>query len=674
LDSFFESNVRALVAAQPAFALPPCTGSVREIDGQWRLVRDGHDLAIHSADPQRQADREAEALIARGSAASFIAVVGIGLGFLLDGLERRGWAGRVLALEPELDTLRPLLSRRDWRGWIGEGRLRLLVGPEFANASDCRSLFGDGSTEPKVLVNPVLGRVDAHAEGRARSVVRRLHADARSNAEARRKHGARYLLNTLANLRSLATEGDVASLAGAFRGVPAIVVGAGPSLDRALGHLRDAQHHAIIVCVDTALRPLLRAGVEPHFVVALDPGEANARHLWDLPPCDETFLVTEASMTPMALEPFRSRTFLFSVSDHQPWPWLATHGHSRGKLRAWGSVLTSAYDLALRLGCDPLVFVGSDLAFTGNQPYARGVVYEEDWRRLGDWGVPLDQHWRDVMALWPHLEEPDIHGAPVRTAAHLVTFRNWLVEQIGREKDRTIVNATGGGILHGARVPQRALDDVVASFQRIQTSPPRPQIRQRHRPPDGADLLGAAQRLLDQSAENEPMRSWEAFADGLSRDRIVRALREGLEGDNRHREPRQPAPTAKAEPYVDAESMTPLAANLPLVWFAIPPVRMEAIAPKTRMFRSRTRAARIIGCATRMPNPAVTEDGQPLRLGASVEALHTGEYFIWRDECYFKSTDDSDPRENGRTYAVLMPQPVAYLEQLPLHVIVENGL
>src|SRR6185503_18926487 len=194
------------------------------------------------------------------------------------------------------------------------------------------------------------------------------------------------------------------------------------------------------------LRPLVSAGVQPHFVVALDPGEANARHLWDLPPCDETFLVTEASMTPIALEHFRGRTFLFSVSDHQPWPWLAAHGQSRGKLRAWGSVLTSTYDLALRLGCDPVVFVGSDLAFTGNQPYARGVAYEEDWRRLADWGVPLEQHWRDVMALWPHLEEPDANGVPVRTAAHLVTFRNWLVEQIGREKGRTIVNATGGGI------------------------------------------------------------------------------------------------------------------------------------------------------------------------------------------------------------------------------------
>lgn len=120
--------------------------------------------------------------------------------------------------------------------------------------------------------------------------------------------------------------------------------------------------------------------------------------------------------------------------------------------------------------------------------------------------------------------------------------------------------------------------------------------------------------------------------------------------------------------------MTPLAANLELVWLGISPVRMEASTPGTRMFRCRTTAARLVGCAVQMPDPAVTEDGKPLRLGASLETLQPGEYVIWRDEVYFKSTDGSDPRENGRAYAVLMPQCVAYLEQLPLHQILEHRL
>jgi hypothetical protein len=177
-------------------------------------------------------------------------------------------------------------------------------------------------------------------------------------------------------------------------------------------------------------------------------------------------------------------------------------------------------------------------------------------------------------------------------------------------------------------------------------------------------------------ATQELLRAWEAFADAVSRDRIATALRTGLEAPvERGLQPARLARASqKAESHFDAESMTPLAANLQLVWFPVSPVRMEAIAPKTRMFRCRTTTARLIGCAVRMPSPAVTEDGQPLALGASLEALEAGEYFIWRDEVYFKSTDDSDPRENGRAYAVLIPECAAYLEQLPLHEVLERGL
>jgi hypothetical protein len=273
-----------------------------------------------------------------------------------------------------------------------------------------------------------------------------------------------------------------------------------------------------------------------------------------------------------------------------------------------------------------------------------------------------------------------------------VTFRNWLAEQIGREKGRTIVNATGAGILHGPHVTQRALPATLASFEGRQVSL-RSSVRHHHRPLAGERLLSAAKALRDElsgktsmrPASEELLETWERFADGLSRERIARSLVAGLDNNEaptdrslsplrKLRQTSQPARTDSAAPSFDAESLAPLAANLDLVWFSVPPVRMEAIAPKTRMFRCRTTTARLIGCAVRMPNPAVTEDGRPLLLGASREALQTGEYFIWRDEVYFTSTDDSDPRENGRTYAVLMPQGAAYLEQLPLHEILERRL
>src|SRR5204862_4392674 len=118
---------------------------------------------------------------------------------------------------------------------------------------------------------------------------------------------------------------------------------------------------------------------------------------------------------------------------------LTEHGQARGRVRAWGSVLTSAFDLATQMGCDPVVMVGSDLAFTGDRPYARGVAYEEDWRRLFEWGVLRADQWRAQVAAWSRVEEPDVRGAPTSTAAHLVAFRDWLVEQSSRDTSRTFI-------------------------------------------------------------------------------------------------------------------------------------------------------------------------------------------------------------------------------------------
>ena len=159
------------------------------------------------------------------------------------------------------------------------------------------------------------------------------------------------------------------ALAGAFDGVPAVVAAAGPSLDRVIADLQRLQDRALIIAVDTALRPLMARGIAPHLAVAVDPSERNARHLSNLDGAGDTWFVAEPGVHPHAFPTFAGRTFVFRVGDNHPWPRLASLGITRGTLDAWGSVLVSALDLAIRLGARPIAIVGADLAYTGGQPY-----------------------------------------------------------------------------------------------------------------------------------------------------------------------------------------------------------------------------------------------------------------------------------------------------------------
>ena len=53
------------------------------------------------------------------------------------------------------------------------------------------------------------------------------------------------------------------------------------------------------------------------------------------------------------------------------------------------------------------------------------------------------------------------------TSAHLVSFRDWLVEQTAGDGTRRFINATGAGILHGGRIVQSTLGDALANAPAI---------------------------------------------------------------------------------------------------------------------------------------------------------------------------------------------------------------
>jgi SAM-dependent methyltransferase len=393
--------------------------------------------------------------LAANGAPPVIVTIGLGLGYLLDALEHANDTTRVLAIEPVPEVTRAMLARRDWTSWLQSGRLTLLVGPAYAGAAEAWRAFKTGEpTNPPTIISPLVGREFPEDARRAKALASKIVAGVRANEEARRQFAGRYLLNTLRNLPAIATEGDVTALKGAFAGIPAFVVGAGPSLDRNVAMLKALDGRALTIAVDTALRPLLAAGVRPHIVVSVDPSELNARHLHQLPDMRAVWFVAEGSLDPSVMPPFAGQTFIFNVSQHEPWPWLAQLGVRRGSLRAWGSVLTTAFDLACEAGCNPIVFAGSDLAYTRGLQYCRNTTYEPDWRDYPTDESRAERFKTTYLVERPPVTRPDVNREEVLTAPHYVQFRDWIVSRASEASDRRVLNATGGGILHGGAIQQ----------------------------------------------------------------------------------------------------------------------------------------------------------------------------------------------------------------------------
>jgi hypothetical protein len=121
--------------------------------------------------------------------------------------------------------------------------------------------------------------------------------------------------------------------------------------------------------------------------------------------------------------------------------------------------VTSAFDLTLRMGGDPIICIGTDLAYSGRQIYARGTTYEDDWRITAGPDRPVEWVWENIIA---HRSEPaiGIDGAEVPSAKGLIAFRDWLIEESKRPNMPRLVNATGAGILYGGRFELKSVTEL----------------------------------------------------------------------------------------------------------------------------------------------------------------------------------------------------------------------
>jgi hypothetical protein len=471
-----------------------------------------------------------------------VILVGAGLGYALDDLERAGNGSKVIALEPDPGIAVLFLARRDWREWFESGRLRLVTGPTYVGASAC-ARFLDASPRPAIVVNPVLAAHRREAADAAQRVAERIATEAEANEAARRRFAGRYLLQTLGNLPALDAESDVRALDNILTSRPAVIVGAGPSLDTNVLELVHLQDRVVIIAADTALRPLLAAGVRPHLVVAADPSELNARHLSGVERVHEIWLAAEGSVHPAALAGFAGRIFAFKVSDHEPWKTLRQAGADTGLLRAWGSVVTPAIDLAERMGCNPILFAGLDLAYTGMRPYCRHTIYDDMWRSYMEAGCTWDQLVDDFFSRQAWIEHRDIRGVAVRTAPHLVAFRQWILDEVALRRDRRFINATGGGVLHGPGLGQATLTAVLSSCPRLEGV--RVALARAHR--RGASrsvaLTTALERVRAMGFDDIVARWRDFSAQTLAREEIAVAVDSALrESAGRH--PRRVADAA----------------------------------------------------------------------------------------------------------------------------------
>ena len=354
-----------------------------------------------------------------------IMLLGFGLGYTAESIREQYPENPLIIIEPSPEVLLRAFETRDLSPLLGSTGIIFIVDRDMDAILNVLPLF---SAKPL----PIIPRPYREAEPElAKALLDTLSLWETKNTVNKttvQKFGKRWVKNIVANQQHLINTQGIRNFAGVFSAVPALVAAAGPSLDEVLPYIPALYERCLIISVDTALRALLRTGIEPDFVVVVDPQYWNARHL-DFCKSPGSCLVTEIGVYPSVLRhPFEHRLLCSSL--YPLGSFLEKDLDPKGRLGAGGSVATTALDFALHLGAQPVYIAGLDLAYPDFKTHFTGALFEERAFVRSNRFLPAEtQSFQSLMGAQPFYA-PGASGGRVLTDTRLSLYTAWFESRL----------------------------------------------------------------------------------------------------------------------------------------------------------------------------------------------------------------------------------------------------
>ncbi len=259
-------------------------------------------------------------------------------------------------------------------------------------------------------------------------------------------HARNSVVNELHNIPKAIKGKSVTTLIDAFNGidltgVPAIIVAAGPSLDRNIKELKRAEGHALIIVVDTAIKAVLRNDITPNIMVCVDP---NKEEVFFEHQGVHSVPVLFAKDVPYNLLERKWDCCFFQGSDELDiMNYFASKftGKCYKGLASGGCVANTAFSLAVELGFKKIILVGQDLAYTNGMGHTKDA-YDDDIKNHNDTEIIKDSCYVE-----------SIDGGTIRTESRMNEYRIWFENMIEKYQDVHVMDGTeGGALIHGSEV------------------------------------------------------------------------------------------------------------------------------------------------------------------------------------------------------------------------------
>mgnify|MGYP004507802149 CR=1 FL=1 len=378
-----------------------------------------------------------------------VIIVGIGDGIHIRNiLEKAKPSTNILIYEPSIEVFLKALEEVDLT-FLFEDNIPIGIVVEGINEKELEIYFNkmisyDSMTMLKVYISGNYEKIFSDKVAAFVDKLKKYIRDIEKNWNTIVRYTTVNANNIFHNCKYMYDGYSVEALAGILPSdLPTIVVSAGPSLNKNIEDLKLAQGKANIIATDTAMKPLLNAGIMPDFFVVVDglkPGD-----LFKHKDISKVPMVTMNAISVEPMEIHKGRKF-FYASDSM----IETELMSRitkidseamniPVLPSGGSVATSAYTLGAYMGSRTIILVGQDLAMTGNKTHADGTFKD----KMDDIDVNSGEYF----------ETESIDGGKVLTRMDFKLYLEWFEDQIKRNPWLRVIDATEGGAkIHGSEI------------------------------------------------------------------------------------------------------------------------------------------------------------------------------------------------------------------------------
>ncbi|MCM1499672.1 MAG: DUF115 domain-containing protein [Clostridium sp.] len=346
---------------------------------------------------------------------------GLGLSYHIRGMFSLDDGISVQVFESDLDVIYHCLNAVDMRDLLMLPGFQLIYDPEFTRVLEVLN----ENTQSLIIHNPSLRHI---SDVRIREQMEMFFI----RDSGKRNAAILFGSNSRDNIKRY--DGCVDELRSGFEGKAAVIVAAGPSLDKNVELLKNKKPGMIIVAVETVFRKLLNLGIDVDYMIVTDANERIYNHIRGL----------EDSQVPMLYLSTAYRAFAMNYKG--PKYIICQNGYDKAEALAnekgWhlyetgGSVSTTALDVCIYLGCKSIAFIGLDLAYTDNLAHAEGTSRRDP----GD---------TDNMQ-----KVPAVGGGMVSVSRVFQIYNRWIANRVkGPDVTMPVYDATeGGAVIPGLQI------------------------------------------------------------------------------------------------------------------------------------------------------------------------------------------------------------------------------